>query len=41
MFPLRKVRATHVVDDGGHLMVYNRAEAVSGILAGILRTTRF
>lgn len=41
IFPLRKVRATHVVGDGGHLMVYNRAEAVSGILAGILRTTRF
>lgn len=36
MFPIRKVRPTHVIPDGGHLMVYNRAAAVSSALREIL-----
>ena len=31
-----KVDARYVVPGGGHLMVYNRAAAVSGILTGII-----
>jgi pimeloyl-ACP methyl ester carboxylesterase len=36
MFPLRSVEPTHVVPDGGHFMVYNKAEEVSRVLRGIL-----
>ncbi|HVU95561.1 MAG TPA: alpha/beta hydrolase [Puia sp.] len=36
MFPIRKVQPTHIIPDGGHLMVYNRAEAVSSVLREIL-----
>ncbi len=36
MFPLRHVQATHIVPDGGHLMVFNRAEEVSRLLVTIL-----
>jgi hypothetical protein len=36
MFPIRKVQPTRVIPDGGHLMVYNRAEAVSRVLSEIL-----
>jgi pimeloyl-ACP methyl ester carboxylesterase len=36
MFPIKKVQPTHVIPDGGHLMVYNRAEAVSRMLREIL-----
>ena len=36
MFPLRRVEATHIVPDGGHLMVFNRAEEVSRLLVTIL-----
>lgn len=36
MFPLRNVQPTHVVPDGSHLMVFNRPQAVSGILREIV-----
>jgi pimeloyl-ACP methyl ester carboxylesterase len=36
MFPIRKVQPTHVIGDGGHLMVFNRAAEVSGVLREIL-----
>ena len=36
MFPLRNVQPTHVIPDGGHLMIYNRAEAVSRMVHEIL-----
>ncbi|MBS1664378.1 MAG: alpha/beta hydrolase [Bacteroidetes bacterium] len=36
IFPLRRLRPTHVVPDGGHFMVNNRAEAVSRILTDII-----
>lgn len=36
MFPLRRVEATHIVPDGGHLMVFNRAAEVSRLLGLIL-----
>ena len=36
IFPGGKAWATMVIADGGHLMVYNRAEAVSGVLGEIL-----
>ncbi|HLZ89808.1 MAG TPA: alpha/beta hydrolase [Puia sp.] len=37
MFPLRKVQATQVIPDGGHLMIHNRAGEVSRALRDILR----
>jgi len=36
MFPLRRVDATHLIPDGGHLMVFNRHAAVSNVLREIL-----
>ena len=36
MFPIRKVQPTHIIPDGGHLMVFNRAAEVSGMLREIL-----
>lgn len=36
MFPILKVQPTHIVPGGGHLMVYNRAEAVGSVLRAIL-----
>jgi pimeloyl-ACP methyl ester carboxylesterase len=39
MFPIRKVEATHIVPNGGHLMVFNRAAEVSrllGLIPGVL-----
>lgn len=35
IFPLRRVKATHVVAGGGHFMVNNRSEILSGILGRI------
>jgi pimeloyl-ACP methyl ester carboxylesterase len=35
-FPIKKVRATHIVKGGGHFMVMNRASEISGILQEIL-----
>lgn len=35
IFPLRRVKATHVIPEGGHFMVNNRAEAVSRMLGRI------
>jgi pimeloyl-ACP methyl ester carboxylesterase len=40
MFPLRKVQPAHFIPDGGHLMVYNRADEVSAVLRE-LKTTGF
>ena len=36
IFPLRRVRPTHVIGDGGHLMIYNRAVQISRLLGDIL-----
>ena len=36
MFPIQHVEATYIVPDGGHLMVFNRAEEVSRLLGLIL-----
>jgi pimeloyl-ACP methyl ester carboxylesterase len=36
IFPLRMAEPTHVIGDGGHLMIYNRAEEISRLLKGIL-----
>lgn len=35
-FPLKNIRATHVIDGGGHFMVMNRAKEVSVIIESIL-----
>jgi pimeloyl-ACP methyl ester carboxylesterase len=35
IFPLRRVQPTHIIPDGGHLMIHNRADAVSAMLTGI------
>lgn len=35
-FPLKNIRATHVVSGGGHFMVMNRAKEISAILESIL-----
>lgn len=40
IFPLNRVEPTHVVEGGGHLMIHNRAEEISGLLAEILAGTR-
>ena len=36
IFPLRLVKPTHVIEDGGHLMIYNRAGEISRLLGDIL-----
>ncbi len=36
IFPIRKVSADHVIKDGTHLMVYNRAREISNILHQVL-----
>lgn len=36
MFPLRKVQPMQVVPDGNHLMVFNRAEAISRMLQTLI-----
>ena len=36
IFPIKKVRATHVLKGAGHFMVMNRASQISGILREIL-----
>jgi pimeloyl-ACP methyl ester carboxylesterase len=36
MFPIRKIQPTYIIPDGGHLMVFNRAAEVSGVLRQIL-----
>ncbi|HMI60485.1 MAG TPA: alpha/beta hydrolase [Puia sp.] len=38
MFPLRRVKATHVVREAGHFMVNNRAGEISNILDKILNS---
>jgi pimeloyl-ACP methyl ester carboxylesterase len=35
-FPIRKIRATHIIEGGGHFMVMNKAGEISGILQKIL-----
>lgn len=35
-FPIRLVEPTHIVEGGGHLMIYNRAPEISRILRGLL-----
>lgn len=36
IFPLSKLAPTHIINNGGHFMVYNRADEVSVILKEIL-----
>lgn len=36
IFPIKKIAATHVVKNGGHLMLYNKAGEVSDIINTIL-----
>ena len=36
MFPFKNVQPTHVIADGSHLMVFNRAAAVSAVLRQLL-----
>ena len=36
MFPIKKAQPTHIIPDGGHLMVFNRAAEVSAALREIL-----
>lgn len=36
IFPIRNLKPTHIVPDGGHFMVNNRAAAVNALLAEIL-----
>jgi len=36
IFPIKKVFADHVIKDGTHLMIYNRAIEISGILRQVL-----
>jgi len=38
MFPLRRVKATHIVLGGGHFMVNNRAEEINAILEKIINS---
>ena len=35
-FPIHRVQPTHIVEGGGHLMIHNRATAISKILAGLM-----
>lgn len=37
-FPLKNIRATHVIPGGGHFMVMNRAKEISTVLESILTT---
>ncbi len=36
IFPIRKIRADFVIEDGGHFMIMNRAEKINPILSKIL-----
>ncbi|HEV9035666.1 MAG TPA: alpha/beta hydrolase [Puia sp.] len=36
IFPIRTVTPTHIIGDGGHFMIYNRAEEIGRLLGGIL-----
>jgi pimeloyl-ACP methyl ester carboxylesterase len=36
VFPMRLVEPTHVIEDGGHLMIHNRAMEINKILSAIL-----
>ena len=36
IFPIKKISASHVIKDGTHLMVYNRAKEISRILHQLL-----
>lgn len=36
IFPLRMVEPTHVIGNGGHMMIHNRAGEISRLLKGIL-----
>jgi pimeloyl-ACP methyl ester carboxylesterase len=38
-FPLSKIHATHVIKGGGHFMVMNRAQEISGIIRAIVDGT--
>ena len=35
-FPVKYLKPTHLIPDGGHFMVLNRAEEINRILAAIL-----
>jgi pimeloyl-ACP methyl ester carboxylesterase len=36
MFPIKKVKASYVVQGGGHLMIMNKSEEINGYLASVL-----
>ncbi len=36
LFPIRNVKADHVIDKGGHFMVFNKAEEISKIISAEL-----
>lgn len=35
VFPLHKVQVTHIIPDGGHFMIFNRAAEINRILTGL------
>jgi pimeloyl-ACP methyl ester carboxylesterase len=35
LFPLKKVKATHVINDGGHFMIMSHSSEINNILSGI------
>jgi pimeloyl-ACP methyl ester carboxylesterase len=35
-FPIRNVHPTHIIKDGGHFMVLNRADEIAGIIENII-----
>jgi len=37
LFPIRYVKADHVIDKGGHFMVFNKAEEISRIISAELK----
>lgn len=39
LLPLKYIRPDHVIQNGGHLMVFNRADEVNKILNGVLAMT--
>ena len=40
VFPVRKVKPHHIIKDGTHIMIYNRAREISEVISGELASCR-
>ena len=40
VFPVRKVKPDHIIKDGTHIMIYNRAREISEVISGELASCR-